>query len=253
MKLTIKLKPFLLISALLFFSMQTYADNLNVAVASNFSRTLQLLAKDFESKNNHRLLISSASTGKLYTQINHGAPFDIFLAADEHRPNLLIEEGKARANMSAVYATGNLIFISHINPETSCQNALNSPALKRLAIANPKTAPYGLAAQQTLDKLRLWKTIKAKLVMGENIAQSLQFVSTGNAQAGFVAKSMLLQGTKVNTACEWKVPAEMHEPINQKMLVLASASNKPAAKAFWQYMQSDDAKTIIKNSGYDVP
>ena len=249
----IKFKLFLSIPAILFFSSQIYADNLNVAVASNFSRTLQLLAKDFELKNNHRLLISSASTGKLYTQINHGAPFDVFLAADERRPNLLIEEGKARAEMSAVYATGNLVLISHIKPEKSCQNVLNSPALKRLAMANPKTAPYGLAARQTLDKLRLWKTIKAKLVMGENISQSLQFVSTGNAQAGFVALSLLQQSTKLNIACEWQVPADMHEPIKQKMIVLASASNKPAAKAFWQYMQSDDAKTIIKNSGYDVP
>lgn len=252
-KLRIKFKIFLSILAILFFSSQTYADNLNVAVASNFSRTLQSLAKDFESKKNHRLLISSASTGKLYTQINHGAPFDIFLSADERRPNLLIEKGKAKVEMSAVYAMGNLVLISHINSETSCQNSLNSPALKRLAIANPKTAPYGLAAQQTLKKLKLWKSLKPKLVTGENIAQSLQFVSTGNANAGFVAKSMLLENTEIKFNCKWNVPANMHEPIKQKMLVLKNSLNKPAAKAFWEYMQSNDAKTIIKNSGYDIP
>ena len=251
--MTIKFNPFLLIPFLLLPASQTLADKLNIAVASNFSHTLHSLAEDFESKTGHQLRISRASTGKLYTQIKHGAPFDIFLAADERRPDRLISEGKATTELSAIYAIGKLVLISHINPEKSCQDALSSPALKRLAIANPKTAPYGLAAQQTLKKLQLWKTIKPKLVMGENIAQSLQFVSTGNAHAGFVAKSMLLQGTKINVSCEWQVPADMHEPIKQKMLVLAKASNKPAAKAFWQYMQSDDAKTIIKNSGYDVP
>lgn len=251
--MNIKLKSFLFISALLLFTTEILADNLNIAVASNFAHTLQSLAVDFESKTNHQIRISRASTGKLYTQINHGAPFDVFLAADERRPDLLISKGKATAAFSRTYAIGKLVFISNIKPEQTCIDVLASPRLKRLAIANPKTAPYGLAARQTLEKLQLWETLKPKLVMGENIAQSLQFVSTGNASAGFVAQSMLLQGVKINTACEWKVPAERHEPIKQKMLVLAKASNKPAAKAFWQYMQSDDAKTIIKNSGYEAP
>ena len=240
-------------SALLLFSIQSHADNLNVAVASNFASSLHSLAEDFESKTGHRLRISSASTGKLYTQINHGAPFDVFLAADEHRPELLIAEGKASAEFSLTYAMGRLVFISNIPTEKNCIDVLDSPALKRLAIANPQTAPYGLATQQTLEKLQRWQSTKAKLVMGENIAQTLQFVATGNASAGFVAQSMLHQGIKINTACEWPVPADMHEAIKQKMLVLAGASNKPAAIAFWQYMQSDDARTIIKNSGYDVP
>ena len=248
-----KINTFLLLSALLFLTTPIQADTLNVAVASNFAHTLQALTEDFESKTSHRVRVSRASTGKLYTQINHGAPFDIFLAADENRPDKLIAEGKASAELSAVYATGKLVFISYLNPAGGCKDALNNPVVKRLAIANPKTAPYGLAAQQTLEKLQLWKTLQHKLVMGENIAQTLQFVSTGNAQAGFVAKSMLLQDNKIDINCQWDVPAEMHKPIKQKMLVLAKASNKPAVKAFWQYMQSDDAKTIIKNNGYDVP
>jgi len=251
--MTIKLKPFLLIPFLLLPASQALADKINIAVASNFSYTLRSLAEDFESKSGHQLRVSSASTGKLYTQINHGAPFDIFLTADERRPDRLISEGKATKELSQTYAIGKLVFISNIKPIKNCLDVLDSPSLKRLAIANPKTAPYGLAAQQTLEKLRLWKTLKPKLVTGENIAQSLQFVSTGNANAGFVAKSMLLQGTKLDIYCEWDVPANMHEPIKQKMLVLARASNKPAAKVFWQYMQTDDAKTIIKNSGYDIP
>ena len=251
--MTIKFNLFLLTFSLLITSSNTYADNLNIAVASNFAHTLHSLAKDFESKTDHRLRISSASTGKLYTQINHSAPFDVFLAADEHRPDLLIANGKAKAELSRTYAIGKLVLISNIKQEKTCRDVLDNPSLRRLAIANPKTAPYGLAAQQTLEKLQRWKTIKQKLVMGENIAQTLQFVSTGNASAGFVAQSMLHQDNKINTTCEWQVPADIHEPIKQKMLVLTKASNKPAAKAFWQYMQSDDAKTIIKNSGYDLP
>ena len=248
-----KLNTLLLLSVPLLFSTQIQADTLNIAVASNFAHSLHALAEDFESKTSHRIRISRASTGKLYTQINHGAPFDIFLAADEQRPDKLIAEGKADAELSAIYAIGKLVFISHISSDGSCIETLNNSVLKRLAIANPKTAPYGLAAQQTLEKLQLWKTLQHKLVMGENIAQSLQFVSTGNAQAGFVAKSMLLQDAKVEFSCQWDVPANLHEPIKQKMLVLAKASNKTAVKAFWQYMQTDDAKTIIKNSGYDIP
>ncbi len=251
--MTIKFSSFLFISVPLFFNSQAYADNLNIAVASNFAHTLRTLAEAFESKTGHRPRISSASTGKLYTQINHGAPFDVFLAADEHRPNLLITEGKATEEYSQTYAIGKLVFISNIKPEKNCLGVLDSLALKRLAIANPRTAPYGSAAKQTLEKLHRWHSIKAKLVTGENIAQALQFVSTGNASAGFVAQSMLLKNTNISTACEWEVPAELHEPIKQKMLVLSNASNKPAARAFWLYMQSDDAKTIIKNSGYDVP
>lgn len=238
---------------LLLVSTQTYAGNISVAVASNFSLTLHTLAEDFESKTGHQLRISSASTGKLYTQINHGAPFDVFLSADELRPERLIAEGKASAELSLTYAIGKLVFISNIPAEKNCIDVLDSPALKRLAIANPKTSPYGLAAKQTLENLQRWKTIKPKLVTGENIAQSLQFVITGNASAGFVAKSMLQQDTKNNAACEWPVPSDIHEPIKQKMLILTRASSKPAARAFWQYIQSDDAKTIIKNSGYDVP
>ena len=251
--MTINLNSFLLIFILLLSITQSHADKLNIAVASNFAHTLRTLAEDFESKTGHQVRISSASTGKLFTQINHGAPFDIFLAGDEHRPNLLITKGKATAEYSHNYAIGRLVLISHINTKRTCLEALNSPTLKRLAIANPKTAPYGMAAKQTLEKLQLWQAIKSKLVMGENIAQALQFVATTNAQAGFVAKSMLLQDRKINIACEWPVPAQLHEPIKQKMLVLAKASNKSAARAFWHYMQSDDAKTIIKNSGYDVP
>lgn len=233
------------------FATQSHADNINIAVASNFSHTLQMLADDFKAKTGHQLRVSSASTGKLYTQINHGAPFDVFLSADEDRADRLIAEGKARTELGRVYAVGRLTLLSNIKTEKDCQDILGSTELKRLSIANPKTAPYGAAAQQTLEKLQRWENVNTKLVMGENIAQTLQFVSTGSASAGFVAKSML-QGAKIESACEWDVPANMHEPIKQKMVVLDASADKPAVKAFWQYMQSDAATAIIKNSGYGV-
>lgn len=238
---------------LLFIITPSYADNLNVAVASNFSHTLHSLADDFESKTSHRIRIISASTGKIYNQIKHGAPFDIFFAADELRPNRLIAEGDGKAVWSMVYAIGKLVLISNIKPKNNCSDILGSTALKRLAIANPKTAPYGLAAKQTLEKLQLWNTLKPKLVTGENIAQSFQFVATGNASAGFISKSLLLRASEIKLACQWPVPSDMHDPIKQKMLVLNIALNKAAAIAFWQYMQTDDAKKIIKNNSYDLP
>lgn len=241
------------VSFTLLCSTQSDAENISIAVASNFAQTLHMLANDFKANTGHQLRISSASTGKLYTQISHGAPFDIFLAADEVRPDRLIAEDKASAEQARVYAQGKLTFISNIKPEKNCQTVLNSAALKRLAIANPKTAPYGAAAQQTLEKLQHWQSLKPKLVMGENIAQTLQFVATGSANAGFVAKSMLQNNSNINVACEWDVAADMHTAINQKMVILKKSSGKLGVKAFWHYLQSEGAKTIIKNSGYDVP
>lgn len=239
-----------LIFLLLFATASAQAGKLNIAVASNFTHTLRALSDDFKSKTGHQLLISSASTGKLYTQIKHGAPFDVFLAADEIRPDRLVREGNAARELARVYATGQLVFVSNIESKKSCLDAIDSAKLKRLAIANPKTAPYGAAAQQTLENMQRWDTVKKKLVMGENIAQTLQFVSTGSASAGFVAKSMLMQGTKINASCEADIPLNLHAPIRQKMVVLGDSIDKPAVKAFWQYMQSNEAMDIIKKSGY---
>lgn len=228
------------------------ADELYVAVASNFSYTLKLLSADFEKQAGHQLRISSASTGKLYAQIHHGAPFDVFLAADEKRPELLVKENKADPASAYVYAKGQIVLLSNIVPATTCQDILTSPALKRLSMANPKTAPYGKAAKQVMEKLALWQQLKPRLVMGENIAQALQFVSTKNADAGFVAKSMLNMGKAIDHACIWDVPSDMYSPIKQKMVVLNKAKAKVAAQAFVQYIQSARAKKIIKSSGYDV-
>ena len=241
---------FLLIGFFMVTAVQ--AETLNVAVASNFVYTLKSLSEDFNKQTGHDLRISSASTGKLYAQIQHGAPFDVFLAADEKRPDLLVKENKADGSSAYVYAFGRLVLVSNIAVGDGCQSVLTSPQLKRLSLANPKTAPYGVAAKQVLEKLSLWSPLELRLVKGENIAQAFQFFSTKNAQAGFFAQSMLMMGKKIDHVCVWEIPSDMYLPIKQKMVVLGRAKDKPAVQAFVHYMKSEDAKEIIRSSGYEV-
>jgi molybdate transport system substrate-binding protein len=228
------------------------AEKLNVAVASNFSLAFKKLSTDFEVLTGHQLVISSASTGKLFAQIQHGAPFDVFLAADERRADLLLKANKAEKSSAYIYAKGQLVLLSNIRAGDDCLAVLSSDKLKRLSIANPKTAPYGLAAKQVMENLSLWSQLKSRLVMGENIAQAFQFVYTKNAQAGFVASSMLQRDKKIEAGCVWTVPGDMYSAINQKMVILNKAKDKLAARAFSKYMQSSRAKEIIKSAGYDV-
>ena len=236
-----------------FTSSVTSANTLKVAVASNFADTLHQLADHFHAKTGDTVLISSGSTGKLYTQIANGAPFDIFMAADEKRPDLLLKNGMADASHANVYAQGKLVFVSNIPTTGECQNVLSDARVKRLAIANPKTAPYGAAAQQVMQHLGIWDKVQSKLVQGENIAQTLQFVDSTSANAGFVAKSMLLSDSKFKPACQWEISGDLYNSINQKMVVLNKSKAKPVVLAFWIFMQSPEAAVIIRDNGYDVP
>lgn len=231
----------------------TMADTLTVAVASNFAGTLHQLAKRFEEKSGHKMRISSASTGKIYTQIKNGAPFDVFMSADEAHADRLVREGQVDAGHAAIYALGKLVFISNLATAGECRDVLSDARLKRLAIANPQTAPYGAAAQQVMEHLAVWDTLQAKLVLGESIAQTLQFVESTSANAGFVAKSLLTGDRVVKRACEWLVPGTLYTPIKQKMVVLRRSKDKPAVLAFWRFMQSAEAAAIIRDTGYDLP
>jgi len=242
----------LFLMLVVFANTAAYAETVNVAVASNFAYTLKRLSADFTEATGYQLRISSASTGKLFTQIEHGAPFDVFMSADEKRADLLVDEKKAQASSAYVYAQGQIVLLSNVASAGECFDVLRSSQLKRLSIANPRTAPYGFAAQQVLQGLSLWDELQPRLVKGENIAQTLQFVSTRNAQAGFVAKSMLNMGKQIDSACIWDIPAEMYSPINQKMVVLNKASKKAAVIAFLEFIKSDKAKVIIKQTGYNV-
>ena len=233
------------------------AAELSVAVASNFKYTLQKLGADFKLKTGHELIISSASSGKLYAQIKHGAPYDVFLSADEKRADLLVSEKLADADNAYVYALGKLVLVSNINhsdlgSQQNCKQVLGSDGLRRLAIANPKIAPYGHAASQVLDKLGLWQQLRSRIIMGENVSQTFQFVATKNADAGFVAESMIKLAGDTEYACLWQVPTDLYSPIRQKMVVLNNAKNKQAVEEFVRYMKSTDARVIIMTSGYDT-
>ncbi len=232
------------------------AETIKVAVASNFSLTLQEIVTQFEKETGHTVKLSSASTGKLYAQIINGAPFDIFLAADSYRPELLAQE-RMRGEQVKTYAYGRLIFLAYINKqaidnEEACINQISAPSVKRIAIANPVTAPYGFAAKNALESLGLWRKVEDKIVMGENIAQTLHFVDSQNAQAGFVAKSQLFKHD-VKDTCQWDVPGQYHKKIEQKMIKLKAHKQSPAVDAFWAFISGPQAQKIIMDYGYDVP
>ena len=246
------LAPIFLMLGLLSLPGNVMAETIRVAVASNFARTLALLAEDFKSHRGHEIQLISGSTGKLYMQIKHGAPFDVFMSADERRAELLVSESFADDATAHVYARGRLVLVSNIKPGADCQGVLRTAQLKRLSIANPKIAPYGYAAKQVLTGWNLWHELQAKLVMGENVAQAMQFVSTGNAQVGFVARSMLAAAMHNDFQCEWTVPADMHDPISQKMVVLNHTQQRQVAMEFLSYMKTARAKQIIRQAGYDI-
>lgn len=229
------------------------ADTVRIGVAANFADACRELIRRFEASTGHSVTASYGSTGKLYAQIIHGAPYDLFMAADAHRPALLEDKGLAVSGTRLSYAQGRLALWSP-QPE-----ALNEPErylaeapFERLAIANPKTAPYGLAAQQALSGLALWDPLKPKLVRGESVAQAFQFVASGNAQAGFVALSQL-QVWPDKSGSTWLVPQSLYQPITQQAVLLARGKDNPAAHAWLRFLRNDQATAIIERFGYSVP
>jgi len=248
----LKKQLFLSITGLL-LCIDASASDIKIAVASNFSSTMHELSSRYTAATGNTLKISSASTGKLYAQIKNGAPFDIFFSADAQRPQLLVTEGLGVASSLRNYALGQLAFISSVGSAAgSCVASLSALQVKHIAIANPLTAPYGLAAQQTMQALGLWEESQRKLVRGENIAQTLQFFHSGNAQIGFVAKSQLLNYPLPNKSCVWDIPNQHYQAIEQKMVVLKKSAHKPQVSAFTQFMLSEQAQQIIKKYGYRI-
>ncbi|MEQ8823777.1 MAG: molybdate ABC transporter substrate-binding protein [Filomicrobium sp.] len=229
------------------------ADTVLVAVAANFVEPLKELAKDFETETGHNLKISAGATGHLFAQIKHGAPFDLFLSADAERPRLLVEAGLAVADSRFTYATGQLVWWAPkaSGNDASCQTA--SPCLqpndRRLAIANPKLAPYGLAAQQVLKARPDWSEVKLKLVYGQNIAQTFAMVSTGNADAGLIAYAQLAR-LKSPKGRATKIDPSLHGPIQQDAVLLTRAKGNAAAKQFLTFLQSVEARRKIEAFGY---
>lgn len=224
-----------------------FAETVNVAVAANFTAVAEELAEIFEAKGEHQVELSFGATGQLYTQITQAAPFGIFLAADDARPKKAIDEGFAVDGTFFIYAEGRLVLYAPGRDVTDGEAALKGD-YNKLAIADPAAAPYGKAAVETLTALGLLETLIPKLVQGENISQTLQFVESGNAELGFVAASQVL-----GKADKWLVPAELHEPIAQGAVLLKEGENNPAALAFLDFLKSDEAVSVIEASGYSVP
>lgn len=230
-----------------------WADEVQVAVAANFTAPIQAIAKDFEKDTGHKLVASFGATGQFYAQINNGAPFEVFLAADDSTPAKLEQEKQTVAGSRFTYAIGTLALWSAKPGYVDAQGeVLKTNDYKHLSIANPKTAPYGLAATQVLAKLNLTEATKGKLVEGQNITQAFQFVSTGNAELGFVVLSQIYKDGKVENGSAWIVPSSLHDPIRQDAVILNKGKDNPAAKAFIDYLRGPKATAVIKSYGYQI-
>lgn len=227
------------------------SDSLHVAVASNFQPTMELLVRDFEDLTGHQLSVSYGSTGKHYAQILHGAPFGVFLAADAERPRRLEAEGLAVAGSRFTYAIGRLVLWSPRPGQLEDgARALAEGEFRFLAIANPLTAPYGLAAEQVLQRLGLWASLQSRIVRGENIGQAFAYVKSGNAELGFVALSQLAGVDESERGSMWLVPEELHDPIEQQAVQLADSE---AARAFLDFLRGERAAAVIRAKGYALP
>ncbi len=248
---------FWLVTLVFFFQIQstvTEAAEVHVAVAANFLAPLKAIALLFERESGHTVIISSGSSGKLYAQIRHGAPFDIFFSADVSRPQLLEKEGLVVPASRFTYALGRLSLWSH-DPKLIGQNGaatLSDGHFDHLAIANPKTAPYGAAAKQVLERLRLWGGVQPRLVQGENIGQTFHFVFSRNADLGFVAMAQVLDPKIQGTGSRWDVPPDLHDPLPQQAVLLVSARVNVAAQTFLNYVKGPAGRRIVERFGYGL-
>lgn len=229
------------------------ADEVQVAVASNFSKPLETLATAFKTVSGHELKISAGATGKLYAQIENGAPFEVFLSADSNTPKKLVDAHLAVADSQFTYALGKLVLWSSKQGYIDAQGkVLNKNEFKHLAIANPKTAPYGAAALQVLAHLGLTPSLEAKIVQGENISQTYEFVSTGNAELGFVAWSQVAPDGALKDGSVWQVPEDLYQPIQQDAVLLTKGKANIAAKALLDFLKTPAAQKLITEAGYGL-
>ncbi len=236
-----------------FAATSAFAGEVTVAVAANFTAPVQAIAADFEKDTGNKVVASFGATGQFYAQIKNGAPFEVFLAADDSTPAKLEKEGMTVPGSRFTYATGALALWSAKDGYVDDKgDVLKKNAFTHIAIANPKAAPYGLAGYQTLDKLGLTDAIKPKVVEGQNISQTQQFVATGNAELGFVALSQIYKSGKITSSSAWIVPADLHEPIKQDAVILNKGKDNPVAKQFEDYLKGPKAAEIIKSYGYQL-
>jgi len=228
------------------------AAEVSVAVAANFTAPMQQIAAAFERDTGHQAVLAFGSTGRFYAQIRNGAPFDVLLAADDETPQKLEREGQGVAGTRFTYALGRLVLWSRQPGLVDDKGeVLKTGTFARLALADPKLAPYGAAAIATLSRLGLLEQLRPKFVQGENIGQTYQFVATQNVPLGFVALSQVYADGRLTQGSAWVVPASLHRPIRQDALLLARGQGKPAALALLAYLRGEKARTIIRSYGYD--
>lgn len=236
--------------ALAWFAQPAVADTVRVAVASNFAKVAKQLSADFEATRDDEIIMSIGATGKHFAQIINGAPFDVFLAADRERPERLEANGHSVPGTRFTYAFGELAAWAPGGTEMPFPDALLEAASNRIAIANPRLAPYGRAARETLQALGSWQRLQGRIVRGENVGQALQFVHSGNAAIGLIARAQLVALGSSATGTSWIVPTSLYAPIEQQAVLL---KDRPASRGFIDYLQSESARRLIREAGYILP
>ena len=242
-----------LLAALLLAAGPASADELVIAVAANFTAPVKRIAADFERDTGHKVLASFGATGKFYAQIRNGAPFEVLLAADDETPAKLLRENQAVAGSQFTYAVGKLVLWSAQPGLVDAAGAvLQRGAFAHLSLADPKLAPYGAAGMQAMQALGVYDALQSKLVTAENIGQAYQFVSSGNAELGFVALSQVLKDGKIDGS-SWLVPSHLYATIRQDAVLLERGREHPAALAWMRYLKGDKARAVIRSYGYEIP
>lgn len=227
------------------------AADTQVAVAANFTEPAKAIAAAFKAKTGHTATLSFGSSGQFYTQMAHGAPYEVFLSADAERPLRAEQAGLAVPGARFTYAVGRLVLYSRTPGLVDARGAvLTSDRFAKLAIADPAAAPYGEAAVETMRKLKVYDALAPKIVRGTSITQAYQYVATGNAELGFVALSQVIDQPG---GSRWLVPAADHAPIQQQAVLLRTGEKNPAARAFLTFLKSPAAIAIIKRYGYEAP
>ena len=244
----------MLVLLAILFALPAGAEQLTVAVASNFSQPARALAEKFEATSGQPVRVTTASTGKLYAQIVNGAPFDVLFAADMDRPLLLEESELGVKGTRFTYAVGRLVLWSGESSMAGadCEHALANLGKRRLAIANLLTAPYGAAAKEYLEAAGLWQSVEPQLVYGENIAQTLHFVVSGGANFGLIARSQAMDKRLPDAACSWLIPQDMHAPLEQQAILLRRGEKNRTAAEFLSFITGPVGRQIIEEHGYSV-
>ena len=230
-----------------------HAEELVLAVAANFMKPMDAIVAEFEDATGHEVRVTYGASGRLYAQIVNGAPFQMFFSADQDKPAALVEGGHAQAESRYTYATGTLVLWS-ADASLDMENGtiLDSPGMSRLAIANPRLAPYGEAAEQVLAVFRSRGIAVPVIVMGENISQAFQFVETGNAAAGLVALSQVMENGTIRKGAGWIIPPEYHDPIRQDAVITTRGIGHSAVQEFMDFFNSAKVRTILSDYGYST-